>query len=83
MDINKKVEPIIDGYFAEISLGLHSAFDELQELLGWADSKFGKATELERETAIYELLRISFYYYIQGKYTEMGSKNPHFSPIWR
>ena len=78
LDINKKVEPIIDGYFAEISLGLHSAFDELQELLGWADSKFGKATELERETAIYELLRISFYYYIQGKYTEMGSKNSTF-----
>ncbi|MED5351183.1 MAG: BpuSI family type II restriction endonuclease [Candidatus Thermoplasmatota archaeon] len=76
--IKAKTEPIIDGYFAEISLGLNKAFDELDELLGWADGKLDIATEIGRETAIYELLRISFYYYLQGKYTEMGSENSAF-----
>lgn len=75
LDIKAKTEPEIDGYFAEISLGLNKAFDELDELLGWADGKLDVATEVGRETAIYELLRISFYYYIQGKYTEMDSNN--------
>ena len=78
LDIKAKTEPEIDGYFAEISLGLNKAFDELDDLLGWADGKLGIATEVDRETAIYELLRISFYYYIQGKYTEMSSKNSEF-----
>lgn len=78
LDIKAKTKPEIDGYFAEISLGLNKAFDELDDLLGWADGKLDVATEVGRETAIYELLRISFYYYIQGKYTEMGSKNSAF-----
>ncbi|MBQ48593.1 MAG: hypothetical protein CMP10_14395, partial [Zetaproteobacteria bacterium] len=74
-EIDSEIEPEIGGHFLEIESELKVAFDSLTKTLNWSTKKFQFATSIERENIIYELLRISFYYYIQGKYIANKSKN--------
>lgn len=74
-EIDSEIEPEIGGHFLEIESELKVAFDSLTKTLNWGTKKLQFATSIERENIIYELLRISFYYYIQGKYIANNSKN--------
>ena len=73
-EIDRRIEPEIGGHFLEIESELKVAFDSLTKTLNWGTKKLEFATSIERENIIYELLRISFYYYIQGKYMANKSK---------